>query len=561
MTSTSPASGHGAALLADPLLNKGTAFGRAERRELGLHGLLPPHDGDPRGAGDRAPTRRSARYDKPTSSGTSTCGSCRTPTRRCSTACSPGNLDEMLPIVYTPTVGDGCQRFSRDLPQAARPVPEPIRDRDGIERDPRQPALRPQVEVIVVTDGERILGLGDQGAGGMGIPIGKLALYTACGGIHPGDARCRSCSTSAPTTSERLADPLYIGWRHERVRGDEYDDFVEELRHGGDATLAARAAAVGGLRPGATPARLLDRYRDRLCTFNDDIQGTAAVAPARCSPPRRSPARPLAEQRIVIFGAGSAGDGVADMLRTRMVEEGLTEPEAADRFCFVDVDGLLLRCSHRPDDPSSGSSPSHDAAVADWGLPRPPIWREVVARGDADGADRAVHGARARSPRRSCGTWRRHCDRPVIFPLSNPTSHAEADPADLTRWTDGRALIATGSPFPPLKLDGREVPVAQANNVYIFPAVGLAVAACRARRVTDRMMVAAARAVGECAVRAGSDGATPLLPPLAGMRDAAREIALAVAEAAVEDGVAPEATEAELRDAISATQWTPRYAS
>jgi len=354
-----------------------------------------------------------------------------------------------------------------------------------------------------------------------------------------------------------LAGEHYLGRRQHRVTGEAYDEMIEAFVSAVEAELPGTLLqwedfATAHARP------ILTRYQDRLLTFNDDIQGTAAVALGALSTATKVAGSALTDHRIVVLGAGSAAIGVADMIRTALVEEGLSEQEAADRFWFVDIDGLLVR-SRTDLTPEQRVYARDDAEVRQWGGDTPDLARVVgEVRPTVLIGLSTAHGAFTEEIVR---TMAGSCDRPVILPLSNPTSNAEADPADLARWTDGRALIAAGSPFPPLKVGDREVPVAQANNVYVFPAVGLAVAACRATRVTDRMMVAAARALGDCAVRAGTDGATPLLPPLASMRDAARDIALAVARTAVEDGVAPEATEARLREAIAETQWTPRYAS
>ncbi|MCX4855049.1 NAD-dependent malic enzyme [Streptomyces canus] len=550
MTPHSPARAQGAALLADPLRNKGTAFSSEERAELGLDGLLPPATETLDEQADRA-YEAFLGYDKPLNrhiylrqlQDTNEVLFYSLLTR---------HLEEMLPVVYTPTVGEACRRFS-EIYRRPRGLFLTYEDRHRFREILRN---RPggEVDVIVVTDGQRILGLGDQGVGGMGIPIGKLSLYTAIGGIHP--ARTLPVLLDAGTDNEQLlAGEHYLGRRRHRVTGDAYDEMIEAFVSAVEAELPGTLLqwedfATAHARP------ILGRYQDRLLTFNDDIQGTAAVALGALSTATKVAGTPLTDHRIVVLGAGSAAVGVADMIRTALVEEGLSEQQAADRFWFVDIDGLLVR-SRTDLTPEQRVYARDDAEVRQWdardlagvvGEVKPTV---LIGLSTA-------HGAFTEQIVRTMADG---CDRPVILPLSNPTSNAEAEPADLARWTDGRALIAAGSPFPPLQLDGREVPVAQANNVYVFPAVGLAVTACRATRVTDRMMVAAARAVGECAVRAGADGATPLLPPLASMRDAAREIALAVALAAVEDGVAPDATEAELREAIATTQWTPRYAS
>ncbi|MFC9684326.1 NAD-dependent malic enzyme [Streptomyces sp. NPDC056948] len=547
-TTTSP----GVTTLADPLVNKGTAFSRRERAELGLDGLLPPAVETLDEQVARAYEAFHG-YDKPLNrhiylrqlQDTNEVLFYRLVTEY---------LEELLPVVYTPTVGEACQRFS-EIYRRPRGLFLSWEDRHRFRDILRnRPYPDHDVDVIVVTDGQRILGLGDQGVGGMGIPIGKLSLYTAIGGIHP--ARTLPILLDVGTDNEALLDnPRYLGRRDRRLTGAQYDEMIESFVSAVEAELPGTLLQWEDFAT-AHAHPILARYRDRLLTFNDDIQGTAAVALGALSTAADVAGTPLPEQRLVILGAGSAAIGVADMIRTAMVDEGLPEDEATARFWILDVDGLLVR-SRGELTPQQRRFARDDSEVADWdgtGL------AEVVRRVEPTALIglSTAHGAFTEEIVRQMAST---CERPVVFPLSNPTSHSEAEPADLTRWTDGRALIATGSPFPPLTVDGHEVPVAQSNNVYVFPAMGLAVTASRATRVTDRMLVAAARAVAECAVRAadGEDGPVPLLPPLTGMRDSAREIALAAALAAVEDGVAPQATEEELRKAVAQAQWTPRY--
>jgi malate dehydrogenase (oxaloacetate-decarboxylating) len=547
-TTTSPA----VTTLADPLVNKGTAFSRRERAELGLDGLLPP--------AVETLDEQVARayeafygYDKPLNrhiylrqlQDTNEVLFYRLVTEY---------LEELLPVVYTPTVGEACQRFS-EIYRRPRGLFLTWEDRHRFRDILRnRPYPDHDVDVIVVTDGQRILGLGDQGVGGMGIPIGKLSLYTAIGGIHP--ARTLPILLDVGTDNEALLDnPRYLGRRDRRLTGAEYDEMIEAFVSAVEAELPGTLLQWEDFAT-AHAHPILARYRDRLLTFNDDIQGTAAVTLGALSTAANVAETPLPDQRLVILGAGSAAIGVADMIRTAMVDDGLPEDEATARFWILDVDGLLVR-SRSELTPQQRRFAREDSEVADWdgtGL------AEVVRRVEPTALIglSTAHGAFTEEIVRQMAST---CERPVVFPLSNPTSHSEADPADLTRWTDGRALIATGSPFPPLTVDGREVPVAQSNNVYVFPAMGLAVTASRATRVTDHMLVAAARAVARCAVRAadGDDGPVPLLPPLTGMRESAREIALAAALAAVEDGVAPRATEEDLRKAVAEAQWTPSY--
>ncbi|MFH8658378.1 NAD-dependent malic enzyme [Streptomyces afghaniensis] len=547
-TNTSP----GVTTLADPLVNKGTAFSRQERAELGLDGLLPPAVETLDEQVARAYEAFHG-YDKPLNrhiylrqlQDTNEVLFYRLVTEY---------LEELLPVVYTPTVGEACQRFS-EIYRRPRGLFLTWEDRHRFRDILRnRPHRDKDVDVIVVTDGQRILGLGDQGVGGMGIPIGKLSLYTAIGGIHP--ARTLPILLDVGTDNEDLlGNPRYLGRRARRLTGADYDEMIEAFVSAVEAELPGTLLQWEDFAT-AHAHPILSRYRDRLLTFNDDIQGTAAVTLGALSTAANVSGTALSEQRLVILGAGSAAIGVADMIRTAMIEEGLSEDEATARFWILDVDGLLVR-SRTELTPQQRMFARDDDEVTDWsgtGL------AEVVRRVEPTALIglSTAHGAFTEEIVRQMGST---CERPVIFPLSNPTSHSEAEPADLTRWTDGRALIATGSPFPPLTVDGHEVPVAQSNNVYVFPAMGLAVTASRATRVTDRMMVAAARAVADCAVRAahGNNGPVPLLPPLSGMRESAREIALAAALAAVEDGVAPQATEEELRKAVAQAQWTPRY--
>ncbi len=407
----------------------------------------------------------------------------------------------------------------------------------------------------MVTDGERILGLGDQGAGGMGIPIGKLALYTAVGGIDP--ARVLPVLLDVGTDNDELREaPRYLGWRHRRVGRRAYDAFVEQFvaaveEELPDVLLQWEDFASPKARP------LLDRYRDRLLTFNDDIQGTAAVVLGALMTATRISGVRLAEQQVVMAGAGSAAIGVLDMVRTAMVRDGLTDAQAAARIWVLDVDGLLT--TDRRGLSAAQRRYAHGAAdVADWPAGAASSLPGVVEQTAATcllGLS-TVPGLFTEEVVRALAA---HTERPVVLPLSNPTTSAEADPADLMAWTEGRALVATGSPFPPVTVRGRRVPVAQCNNVYVFPGVGLAVTAAKARRVTDAMLVAAAEALGAAAVELAGVDPAPLLPPVDQLRAVTQRIALAAAEAAVADGVAPAATRSELKAALWQTAWTPAY--
>jgi malate dehydrogenase (oxaloacetate-decarboxylating) len=530
----------GTRLLESPLNNRGTAFTVEQRRELGLTGLLPAVVETLPEQVERAYGAFLA-YDKPINrhiylrqlQDTNEVLFYRLVTE---------HLAEMLPVVYTPTVGEACQRFS-EIYRRPRGLFVSYPDRDRL-REVLANRPNPDVDVIVVTDGQRILGLGDQGAGGMGIPIGKLGLYTAVGGIHP--ARTLPILLDVGTDNEqRLSDPRYLGWRHHRITGQDYDDFIEAFV---DAVKAELPDVLLQWEDFATPhARpILSRYRDQLLTFNDDIQGTAAVVVGALTSAVAVTGQQLRDQRVIMLGAGSAAIGVADMIRAAMVAEGISDEDATRNFWVVDINGLLV--TSRDDLSPEQRRYARDGEAVDL--------TQLVKNVSADvliGLSTVGGAFTEEIVREMAGK----VDRPVIFPLSNPTSHSEADPADLARWTDGRALVATGSPYPPLTVDGREIPVAQSNNVYIFPAMGLAVTAAKARRVTDNMLVAAAKALGVASAHIASSGT--LLPPVGTMRTVAYQVALAAAQAAVTDGVAPEASEDDLRAALHACQWQPAY--
>jgi malate dehydrogenase (oxaloacetate-decarboxylating) len=539
-------------LLRDPLLNKGTAFTIEERDAFGLHGLLPPHVGDL----DNQVERR-MQVLRGLASDLERYSFMRELQDNNETlfyALLVRHLEELLPIVYTPIVGLGCEKFSHIFrkPRGLF-LSLPLKDRmREILAHPRYDNVR----VIVVSDGERILGLGDQGAGGMGIPIGKLALYTACAGIHPQQTLpiLLDVGTNNP---DRLADPLYIGWRHERVRGAEYDDFVE-----------AFVSAVHDRWPNvllqwedfarANAGPLLDRYRDRLCTFNDDIQGTAAVATGAVLAATQVTGVPLTEQRFVIVGAGSAGCGIARLLLEAMVAAGVPEREARRRFYALGRHGLLLE-GETPMESYQAVFAQPRAAVAQWRLEDANtinLYDVVVnAKPTVLIGTSAQPGVFSERVVRAMAAT---VARPAILPLSNPVSRSEATPADLIAWTEGRAIVGTGSPFPPIVHEGRTVPISQANNSYIFPGVGLGVLAVGARRVSEAMFMAAARALA-AASPAARDSRAALLPHVTQLRDVAFSVAVAVAREAVAEGLAERATIEGLEARVRALMWEPVY--
>jgi len=542
----------GRLLLQQPLLNKGTAFTRDERRQLGLLGLLPPHEDT---LLEQATRAYGAYQEKSTDLERHIyLRQLQDTNETLFYHLLLDHLAEMMPIIYTPTVGLACQRFSRIL-RRARGLFLSYTERDAIDEILDNAGV-PAVDVIVVTDGERILGLGDQGAGGMGIPIGKLSLYTACGGIHP--------ATTLPilidvgtNNEERLRDPLYVGWRHERMVGADYDDFVDEFVQAVKRKFP-RALLQWEDVAQANAMRLLERYRDQLCTFNDDIQGTAAVTTGQLLGAVAGAGGRLAEQRVAILGAGSAGCGISEQLVAAMMEEGLPEAEARARFFLINRQGLLhdglqgLRpAQHRFAQPAE--------RIAGWRTGEgQPIGLLAVVKNARPTILIGVSGQAGAFTEEIVRAMAASASRPIILPLSNPTSRAEAVPADLIAWTDGRALIATGSPFEDVQLGGRRFPIAQCNNSYIFPGIGLGVCAAGAWRVTDAMFMAAARALADCSP-AHRDPTGSLLPPLSDSRRVARSIALAVAAAAQRDGLAEPAEPQELESLVDAKMWLPRY--
>jgi malate dehydrogenase (oxaloacetate-decarboxylating) len=542
----------GADLLDTPRLNKGTAFTEEDRIEFGLQGLLPPHVET---LDEQVVRAYEAFQRKDTDLEQHIYLRALQDTNEVLFyRLLVDHIEEMTPLVYTPTVATAIEQFSHIY---RRPrglfIPYPLRD-----SIPQLLRNRPNkdVDVIVVTDGERILGIGDQGAGGLGISIGKLSLYTGIGGIRP--ERTLPIVLDVGTNNpERLKDPEYIGWRHERITGQAYFDFVDQfvqaVKHEFPGTLLQWEDFA---TPHARP--ILQRYRDQLLTFNDDIQVTAAVVLGAILGAVKVTGKSFKEQQIVMLGAGSTGIGVSDGLRAAMITEGLSEEEARSRFWLVDKDGLLH--SGRNDLSSEQRIYAQpETNVAGW----PRSSNGHIGLADVIGKMNAtiliglstVGGAFSEPIVREIA---RKVERPIILPLSNPTSKSEATAEDLIRWTDGRALVASGSPFAPVSYNSRKITIAQCNNVHIFPAMGLAVVASGTRRVTDAMMQAAARALAANAP-ALKDPSASLLSPLKDSRRVAREIAVAVGIQAQKDGVAPKVSEDKLRKRVWKTQWTPAY--
>jgi malate dehydrogenase (oxaloacetate-decarboxylating) len=541
----------GRQVLADPRINKGTAFSDSERRDLGLTGLVPAaHFGL-----DDQVARVYAQYlSQPDDLARNvTLNALHDRNEVLFYRLVTDHLTEMLPVVYTPTVGLAIENYSREY-RRPRGIYLSVDRPELIETSLLAADLGPDdVDLIVATDAGAILGIGDWGVGGIHIAVGKLAVYTAAGGIDPG----RTIPVMLDVGTDRqslLDDPLYIGNRHPRVPADQYDAFLDEF-----------VGAVGKLFPlallhwedlgRANARRLLDRYRDERLTFNDDIQGTGAVNLAAVLAATSATGIPLPGHRIVILGMGTAGAGIADQLTAAMVADGVPEAEARQRFWAVDQQGLLTS------DMTALSEAQHryardPAEVAGWYHAA----RIGLAEAVAQVHPTVLIGTSARAgafTEAIVSDMAAHTESPVILPMSNPTALSEAAPADLIRWTGGRALVATGSPFGPVDHDGIRYEIGQANNALVFPGLGLGVIATRAQRVTGGMLLAAARAVADLADIC-APGA-PLLPPMADLRETSVMVAVAVAQAAAAEGVATATLDTDLPGQMRALMWEPRY--
>src|ERR1700722_10307722 len=538
-------------LINSPRLNKGTAFSDHERDVFDLHGLLPTHVGS---LDEQIDRRREALRAQPNNfSKYSFLRDLQDTNETLFYALLVRNIEEMLPLVYTPTVGEGCQRFS-EIWRKPRGLFLSYPNKDRIEQILNHPRYD-NVKCIVVSDGERILGLGDQGAGGMGIPIGKMALYTALGGIHP--EHCLPILLDVGTDNEdRLKSPLYIGWRHHRVRGEDYDAFVDlfvnSVKKRWPHVLLQWEDFAG-----SNAARLLARYRDQLCTFNDDIQGTAAVAAATLISAITVTGVPLDQQKIAMVGFGSAGIGITNLLATFMQDKGLTEEQARNRFYAIDRYGLVTE--HGKDvRPEQLPYARKEQDVQGWKQPNGEITLLDVVRHAKPSVLIGVSGQPGAFTEQAVREMAKYSERPVIFPLSNPTSRSEATAQDLMDWTEGRALIGTGSPFEPVSVGEERIPITQTNNSYIFPGLALGILASKAKRVTDTMVKAAAEELIRH-LPTQKDKNASLLPPISEAREIGRQIGLAVGKQAIRDGQAQVPDEPALNREVQANIWEPVY--
>ena len=544
-------------LMSDPTLNKGTAFTEEERTEFDLHGLLPPVVETLEQQCVRAYEAYKRKDDDLERH--IFLRALQDTNETLFYALLYRHIGEMAPIIYTPVVAQSSINFSHIY---RRPrglfLSYPLADKmdEIIENRPYR-----DVDVIVVTDGERVLGIGDQGAGGMSIPIGKLSLYTVIGGIDP--KRTLPILLDVGTNNqERLHDPEYIGWRHERITGEPYWDFVDKFvscikRKLPNVLLQWEDFAKSHARP------ILDKYRDSLCTFNDDIQGTAAVTLGAIYKALKITGKKFSDQQIVILGAGSAGTGIAEYVLHSMIAEGMDEDKARRHFFILDSRGLLqTRRTNLSEVQQKFAQPSELALS--WRAREGEIGLAEVIKNISASILIGVSSQPNQFAESIVREMASKVDRPIIFPLSNPSDRAEAAPKDLIQWTEGQALIATGTEFPPVSFNGKIFKIAQCNNFYIFPAIGLAVVASEAKRVTDKMMIAAARALGNFqGAKGNNDGGgdteSQLLPPIENMKDIAIHIAIKVALQAQQDGVAPKMSEQKVSDQVQKKFWIAEY--
>ena len=541
----------GPALLETPLLNKGSAFTREERAAFNLTGLLPPRYESIEEQAARAYMQYSS-FDEPINKHIYL----RVVQDNNETLFHrllQNHLEEMLPIIYTPTVGDACERFS-DIYRSARGLFISYSDRDQID-DVLRSATKKKVKVIVVTDGERVLGLGDQGIGGMGISIGKLSLYTACGGISP--AYTLPVCLDVGTNNEKLLnDPFYMGNRHRRISGDEYYEFVDKFikavkRRWPDAMVQFEDFA----QPNAMP--LLKRYRDQICCFNDDIQGTAAVTVGTLLAACRSKGVALSSQKVVFVGAGSAGCGIAEQVISQMVTEGISDEQARSQVFMIDRFGLLTEGMADLRD-FQEALVQNKAAIADWSFSGDYASLRDVMNCACPDILIGVSGVAGLFTEAVVRAMKKNCELPIIMPLSNPIKQIEARPEKIIEWTDGQVIIATGSPFKPIDYKGKSYPVAQCNNSYIFPGIGLGVLACKASRISDEMLRVASETLAQASPLANT-GTGGLLPPLTQLAQLSRTIAFGVAKMAMQQGFALEMDDESLLRKIEANFWKPEY--
>ena len=540
----------GPALLETSLLNKGSAFSSEERDSFNLTGLLPHNI--------ETIEEQSLRAYHQLRSFTNTMDkhiylrNIQDTNETLFHHLVEQHIEEVMPLIYTPTVGQACEKFSQ-IYRRKRGLFISYPERHKID-DMLQNATKQNVKVIVVTDGERILGLGDQGIGGMGIPIGKLALYTACGGISP--AYCLPILLDVGTNNQQLLDdPMYMGWRNPRISGEEYNEFVDLFiqavkRRWPEVLLQFEDFAQGN----ATP--LLNRYRDQLCCFNDDIQGTAAVSVGALIAACLNKGQKLSQQKIAFLGAGSAGCGIAEHIIRQMQREGLTEEQARSQVFMVDRYGLL---TDSMTELQKFQEPlvQKQSAIEHWDKSQKLGLAQVVKQAKITVLF-GVSGQKGLFTQEVIESLCANTEHPIVLPLSNPTSRVEATPQEVMNWSRGRAIIATGSPFAHTTFNGQSFEVSQCNNSYIFPGIGLGVLAARARGISDNMLMAASQALADISMEyEKAPGA--ILPPIKVIKEISKKIAYEVALQAVQDKLALPITAENLQRRLEANFWLPEY--
>ena len=541
----------GPSLIETPLLNKGSAFTKEERKNFNLAGLLPPRF-------ETIEEQVSRAYMQYSSFQTDLnkhiyLRAIQDNNETLYYRLVQEHLEEMMPIIYTPTVGDACEQFS-DIYRSSRGLFISYDDRHNLD-DILRNATKNKVKVIVVTDGERILGLGDQGIGGMGVPIGKLALYTACGGISP--AYCLPITLDVGTNNEKLLnDPMYMGSRHKRIEQEKYDEFVELFiqamqRRWPHAMLQFEDFA----QPNAMP--LLNRYKNEICCFNDDIQGTASVTVGTLLAACRTKGAKLSEQKVAFVGAGSAGCGIAEQIISQMISEGVSPEQARSQIFMVDRFGLLTQGMGGLRDFQEKLVQSK-AQVKDWRIAGEFASLVEVMNHAKPDILIGVSGQAGLFTEEVITTMHSHCSQPIIFPLSNPSRQVEATPEQVVNWTQGQAIVATGSPFAPVDYKGKLYPIAQCNNSYIFPGLGLGVVSANINRITDEMLMIASETLAKASPLANT-GEGELLPAITQIASLSKDIAFAVAKVAYEQDLALEISDEQLKAKIERNFWQPEY--
>ncbi|MFZ8201390.1 NAD-dependent malic enzyme [Alteromonas portus] len=541
----------GPSLLETPLLNKGSAFTARERAAFNLTGLVPPRYETIEEQVERAYMQYSS-FDEALNKHIYL-RAIQDNNETLFYRLIQKHIDEMMPIIYTPTVGDACEQFS-DIYRSSRGLFVSYEERHQLDDIVRN-ATKRKVKVIVVTDGERILGLGDQGIGGMGIPIGKLSLYTACGGISP--AYTLPVMLDVGTNNEKLLnDPMYMGARHPRIGQEEYDEFVDMFinavkRRWPDVMIQFEDFA----QPNAMP--LLNRYRNDVCCFNDDIQGTAAVTLGTILAACKTKQQKLRDMKVVFVGAGSAGCGIAEMLIQQMVFEGLTDEQARKQVFMIDRFGLVTEGMEGLRD-FQQKLQQKNADLADWTFSGDYASLLDVMYCAQPDVLIGVSGQPGLFTEQVIRAMKQGCELPIIFPLSNPSRQVEARPEQVIEWTEGEVIIATGSPFKPVEYNGNIIPIAQCNNSYIFPGIGLGVVASKAKLISDEMLMVASNALAAASPLVNT-GQGSLLPPLAAIAEISREIAFEVGKVAMEQGLALEMSDDALRASIERNFWKAEY--